>query len=149
MNAYLDSSVLVKLYYPEPESESVERWVFLHQAHLLCTSLHALEIRNAMNSKLFRSEISGGQYAEWARRFEQDRSHGVLQNYAPNWSRVFHQAERIVEGSTRRMGTRSLDILHIALACDAPTDVFLTNDARQGHAAEQFGLTVQFVSALG
>ncbi len=59
----------------------------------------------------------------------------MLQNYAPNWSRVFLQAERIAEDSTRRLGTRSLHILHIALACDAPTDVFLTNDARQGHAA--------------
>ncbi len=60
MNACLDSRVLVKLYYPEPESDRVERRLFLHQAQLLFTSLHALEICNAMNLKLFRSEISGG-----------------------------------------------------------------------------------------
>lgn len=148
MNAYLDSSALVKLYYPEVESARVERWVHQHQARLLFTALHALEIRNAMNLKLFRSEISEAQYGEWARRFEQDRSAGVLSAVAPNWTTVFSHAERIAETSSRRFGTRSLDILHVAAACDSSADVFLTNDARQGHAAEQHGLRVQFVSGL-
>jgi len=35
VKAYLDSSALVKLYYPEPESERVERWVHLHNPQLL------------------------------------------------------------------------------------------------------------------
>jgi predicted nucleic acid-binding protein len=148
VKAYLDSSALVKLYYPEPESERVERWVHLHNPQLLFTSLHALELRNAMNLKLFRDEISGGQYAAWARRFEQDRSHGVLHSIAPNWSRVFLQAEHIAESASRRSGTRSLDVLHIAAANDSATDVFITNDARQGHAAKQFGLVVIFVTGL-
>lgn len=148
MNAYLDSSALVKLYYPEPESERVERWVYQHQARLLFTSLHALEIRNAMNLKLFRNEISEVQYAEWVRRFEQDRSSGVLSAFVPNWTPVLSHAERIAETSSRRVGTRALDILHIAVACDSSADIFLTHDARQGHAAEQCGLQVQFVSGL-
>lgn len=148
MNAYLDSSALVKLYFPEPESDRVERWVHQHHARLLFTSLHALEIRNAMNLKLFRGEISEAQYAEWARRFEQDRSSGVLSSFVPNWTHVFSHAERIAETSSRRLGTRSLDVLHIAAACDSSAEVFLTNDARQGHAARVHGLPVQYVSGL-
>lgn len=148
MNAYLDSSALVKLYYPEPESDRLERWVYQHQARLLFTPLHALEIRNAMNLKLFRGEVSQAQYAEWARRFEQDRSGGVLSTFMPNWTPVFSHAERIAENASRRLGTRAFDILHIAVASDSPADVFLTHDARQGHVAEQCGLQVQFVSGL-
>lgn len=148
MKAYLDSSALVKLYYPEPESERLERWVQSHNPYLLFTSLHALELRNAMNLKLFRDEISSEQYAEWARRFEQDRSHGVLNSFAPNWSRVFLKAEHIAESASRNLGTRSLDMLHIAAALDSTADVFITNDARQGHAAKQFGLPVRFVTGL-
>ena len=148
MIAYLDSSALVKLYYPEAESEDIERWVHQHKVQLLFTSLHALEIRSAMNLKLFRGEISEGQYATWARRFDQDRSHGVLRTVAPNWSRAFLEAENIAEHVGARLGTRSLDVLHIAVARDSSAEVFLTNDARQGHAAEQYGLAVEYVSKL-
>ncbi|TVR90855.1 MAG: hypothetical protein EA428_07170 [Spirochaetaceae bacterium] len=71
-----------------------------------------------------------------------------LHLFMPNWSRVFLDAERIGETLSRRLGTRSLDILHIAVARDSPADVFLTNDARQGHAAEHYGLQVEFLSGL-
>lgn len=73
----------------------------------------------------------------------------VLSPFVPNWTHVFSHAERIAETSSQRLGTQSLDILHIAAACYSSADIFLTHDARQGHAAEHCGLSVQYVSGLG
>ncbi|TVQ37626.1 MAG: PIN domain-containing protein [Spirochaetaceae bacterium] len=148
MTAYLDSSALVKLYYPEEYSDALQAWVHRHTPELLVTPLHSLELLSAMAQKEFRGEITQESRAQWEIYFERDQVGGVLSRLVPDWPRVFDDAGRITRELTRRIGTRSLDVLHIAVARLSPIDLFVTNDARQGHAAREAGLTVRFVSAL-
>ena len=148
MNAYLDSSALVKLYYPEEHSEELQAWVFHHSPRLPVTSLHSLELHSAMAQKEFRGEITPESRAQWEIHFERDQVGGVLSRLVPDWPRVFDDAVRITRELTCRVGTRSLDVLHIAVARLSPIDLFVTNDAKQGHAARAAGLPVEFVSAL-
>jgi predicted nucleic acid-binding protein len=51
---YLDTSCLVKLYYPERESAAVATAVTGEQ--IAFTVLHKLEIMTAMQLKIFRGE---------------------------------------------------------------------------------------------
>lgn len=62
MKLYLDTSALAKLYYPEPESAAVERWVGEREGPMLFTPLHELELTNACALKLFRNEITQDQF---------------------------------------------------------------------------------------
>lgn len=51
MTAYLDTSALMKLYYPEPESPVIARWVVESSARLVWTPLHHLEMAMRSRSK--------------------------------------------------------------------------------------------------
>lgn len=148
MTAYLDSSALVKLYYPEEYSDVLQAWVHRHRPVLPVTSLHTLEIESAMAQKEFRGEITAQSRAQWQVHFERDQANGVLSPMAPDWSHVLDDAGRITRELTSRIGTRSLDVLHISVARLLPVDLFVAHDARQGHAAREAGLSVTFVSTL-
>jgi predicted nucleic acid-binding protein len=52
------------------------------------------------------------------------------------------EAERLSAGFTARIGTRSLDILHVANALVLGATSFLTFDKRQAELAKSAGLKV-------
>ncbi|MCK5197849.1 MAG: type II toxin-antitoxin system VapC family toxin, partial [Spirochaetales bacterium] len=62
MKLYIDSSVLVKLYYPEPESRILSEWIINQKQPILFTQFHELEMTNAFALKVFRNEISGDSF---------------------------------------------------------------------------------------
>lgn len=148
MKAYLDSSALVKLYYPEPESETLQEWVFRNRPEILLSPIHTLEITNAMALKVSRGEVRAETFARWQLHFQRDQAEGVLTRYAPPWQFVLSDAERLAAEVSVRLGTRSLDMLHIALARLSGAELFMTNDARQGQAARECNLSVVFLSSL-
>lgn len=49
MNVYIDTSALIKLYYPEAESTDLQEWVRRENKSILYTSLHELELKNALS----------------------------------------------------------------------------------------------------
>jgi len=67
---------------------------------------------------------------------------GVLRRAEPAWPSVFRQALALSRDHSAVLGTRSLDILHVAaaIACDASQ--FLTCDRRQAQLARTAGLQV-------
>lgn len=148
MKAYLDSSVLVKLYYPEPESEALQEWILRNRPEILLSPIHCLEMTNAMALKLFRGEIRAEAFAQWRLWFQRDQAERVLSCYAPPWQYVMSDAERLAIDVSARLGTRSLDILHIALARLSAANVFMTNNVRQCQAARECELDVVLLSSL-
>jgi predicted nucleic acid-binding protein len=55
---------------------------------------------------------------------------------------VFSHALRLVQKWTAKLGTRSLDIMHVAVAVALSSDTFLTFDERQGKLARAARLAV-------
>jgi predicted nucleic acid-binding protein len=56
---------------------------------------------------------------------------------------VYAQARRLAERWTRTLGTRTLDIIHIASAMALGADAFHTFDERQRRLAKAAKLTVR------
>lgn len=136
---YLDTGCLLKLYYPEPESESVAKLV-LDEAIVL-VSLHELELSNALELKLFRREARLSQVRAVHEFVAADLRAGKLHRPALVWDDVLHDATALARDHTRKLGCRSLDILHCAAARRLAVEVFVTTDARQKRLANAIGVS--------
>lgn len=135
---YLDTGCLLKLYYPEPDSDRVARLVSGEVIAFL--ALHQLEVLNALELKLFRKQATRAQVHATAALVEQDLRSGVLYRAAVPWEDVLEEAALTAKAHTRRVGCRSLDILHCSAARSLAVTSFITTDARQRRLAESLGL---------
>jgi predicted nucleic acid-binding protein len=136
---YLDTGCLLKLYYPEPDSESVAALV---RAQVIAyVPLHALEIANALALKQFRKEAKNSQVAAVRAILESDLQSGSIHRPSTPWDDVFREAQRLAETHTRTFGCRSLDILHCAVARTLAIAQFVTTDERQRRLAVAMGMS--------
>lgn len=137
---YLDTSCLVKLYYPEPESARVAALV---QGKPVChNSLHELEFRNALQLKVFAGTATAAQASAAFAMVTADLGAGVLVSPGIDWTAVFAEAVKLADRHTGTIGCRSLDILHCAVAGILNATEFVTNDARQKRLAVTMGLNL-------
>ena len=148
MKPYIDTSALVKLYYPEPESAQVSEWILAHGAPILFTALHRLELTNALALKVHRGETTAAAVREWQDTVRSDLRAGVLASAAPDWSAVWERATGIAGEFTQRLGSRSLDVLHVATALELACTTLLTNDARQAQLSRLLEIESVLVSTL-
>ncbi len=135
---YLDTGCLLKLYYPEPESEAVASLV--HEQPIALVSLHELELSNALELKLFRKEAKPNQVRAVHEFVEADLRSGKLHRPALVWDDVLRDSMALARGHTRKLGCRSLDILHCSAARSLAVQSFVTSDARQKRLASAIGL---------
>jgi predicted nucleic acid-binding protein len=135
---YLDTGCLLKLYYPEPESARVAS--FVSGSAIPFLALHELEIFNAFELKLYRKEATSRRVRAAAALVEQDLRSGVLYRTAVPWEDILQDAALTAKAHTRRLGCRSLDILHCSAARRLGVESFVTTDARQRRLAESLGL---------
>lgn len=148
MKLYIDSSVLVKLYYPEPESRKLSEWIIKQKQPILFTQFHELEMTNAFALKVFRNEISEENFRAFRDVIEKDKAAGVLEVINPDWSEVLLESIKISKRNSSVIGTRSLDIIHVASADILNCDTFMTNDKRQLSAALAIGLKTISINDL-
>ncbi len=108
---------------------------------LVITPLGELELANAFQLRRFRKEIGNREArAAWA-AFHADLRNGVvLMRDIPEDG--FSYALRLVQKWTAKLGTRSLDIIHIAAATALRSDTFLTFDERQRKLARAARLAI-------
>jgi hypothetical protein len=104
--------------------------------------LHQLELRNALRLRVFRAEITPAQRDASLNAMLADRSGGMLAVVAPPLAEVMIEAERLSALYSETLGTRSLDVLHVASALVLGRSEFLTFDNRQGALASAAGLKV-------
>jgi len=140
LKLYIDSSVLVKLYYPEPESKQLAEWIQKQKQPILFTQFHELEMTNAFALKVYRNEISEESFKALQKIIKNDKTSGILKVVNPEWSEVLHEVIKISIRYSSDIGTRSLDIIHVASANILNCDTFLSNDKRQMSAALAIGL---------
>ena len=139
---YLDTSVLVKLYIKEKHSRETADWIRANNEAIPLTHLHDLEFTNAVHSKEYRAEIASEEARGILSRFGTHESKGIFYRPSFNWTDLFQHAMDLSNRHTCQIGSRSLDILHVAAALSMKVDKFLTFDDRQAALASLAGLNM-------
>jgi predicted nucleic acid-binding protein len=142
MIAYCDTGVIVKSYVFEGNSPEAIAFLDAAGTPLAFSHFHAVEIPNAIRLKRFRKEITVGQETEALRAFQSDVDAGRLALLEYDLASVFIRAASLSAKHSGAIGTRSMDILHVAAALEAGCDEFVSLDERQRKIAAKEGLQV-------
>ncbi len=139
MKAYADTSLLVSLYAPDANSLSAAAHMKRLRAALPLTPLHELELLNALELRVFRGELTPGEVGSAQAAMREDVEKGVYA-LTPFPRAAFDKAKEIARTQTTRLGTRTLDILHVASALVLETEAFYSFDRNQLKLARVKGL---------
>lgn len=156
MRAYADTSFVVALLVPAAGTgEAVDAYRRLRKPPLFFTRFHEAEVMNALRLRVFLEGQGGKPLQRAAARRERSaalsrmkhyHTLGVLRRAAVEWEAVLDRVIELSEKHTERLGTRTLDVIHVAAALLLESEVFLTGDARQARLAKGEGLEVTRVN---
>ena len=141
MKICFDASFLFSLYAIDAHTQSAITAMIHTPAIRLATDLTELELRNSLQLRVFRGELSAvaarAAYAEW----QTDLADGLFELHPlpENWTRRSHA---IVQQQTARLGTRTLDLVHVAAALELGADALFSFDDRQRRLARELKLKV-------
>ena len=142
MSHYPDSSFLVSCYVLDANTPAAKAHLSRTSVPLAFTALHALEVRNAFKLGVFRGLFTAADArAAWS-NVGNDVQSGRLVRTTVKWPVAFRVAAGLSERHSIRLGTRSLDILHIAVAKVIRGVEFISFDARQRALAATVGFKV-------
>jgi predicted nucleic acid-binding protein len=102
--------------------------------------LHELELLNALRLKQFRKEAPLASVRATVARIRDNLHDGILVRPVTDWPAVFAQAADLADRHTASLGSRALDLLHVAAAVRGGARRFVTADARQSTLARRAGL---------
>lgn len=143
MDVYADTSFLFSYYLPDANSPTARNFMLSFGAPLPLTALHRLELRNAISLAVFRNAITPTEAAAAWADVETDLQSERLVALSVSWPDVFGVSEDLARQESPILGTRSLDVLHVALAKRIGAIDFLSFDTRQTTLAQKTGLKVK------
>jgi predicted nucleic acid-binding protein len=143
MSLYADTSLLISYYINDSNSLSAQNVLRRAVEPLPFTGLHRLEMRNALALGVFRRILTSAQVSAAWSDVERDVRSGRLVPQPVNWIPVFRAAAQWAALHSPRIGCRSLDVLHVALAKTLQAREFFTFDERQKSLALALGLAVK------
>lgn len=135
MSAYADTSFLVSLYTPDANSPEAAARMRRLGLPVILSEFGELELINALQLRLFRNELPPAKVRAAAAAFRDDVTGGILA-ILPTTDALFAEARRISRRWSKTLGTRTLDVIHVASALVLGADTFHTFDQRQRRLAE-------------
>ena len=141
-NIYVDPSALRKLYLHEPESRAMTAWRASLRGPLTVTLFGRVEIANAIGLAAFRGFIPKAAHRAALVALDDDFAAGRCILADLLWRTALRSAEDLSRTRTPVLGTRSLDVLHVASALSLKRRYFLTLDQRQQKLAQAAGLSL-------
>lgn len=141
MIAFADSSFLFSVYVQDANSSLAATRLTHVKLPLLLTDLIELEITNGVALRLFRKELQPAQAKEVLELLRRDEDSGTLR-ILPLPSSAYQRARQIATNHTPALGTRTLDVLHVASALVLNVDTFCTFDQKQGRLASRLGMRI-------
>jgi predicted nucleic acid-binding protein len=136
---YLDTSALLKLYLREQGSEWVQEQVAAQSDPLPVWELQEAELTNALRFKVFWRDITATQAEGQLAHFRSRKERG--QYVFPHLDRAaLMERFRQLSLHSMKIGTRTLDVMHVACACEIQADTFISFDERQCALAKLAGL---------
>jgi predicted nucleic acid-binding protein len=127
--AYADTGFLVSLYGQDDNSAAATTLVKSKPVFLL-TPLGEAEFTNAVELRVFRKEWTRLEARTVLDLFLQHQAAGVFR-IAPLGSEMWEKAVVLSRRHSAKLGTRTLDLLHVAAALVLKPDAFYTFDKRQ------------------
>ncbi len=141
-NVYVDPSALLKLYLHEPESRAMTAWRARLRGPLAVTLFGRVELVNAVGLAANRGIISKTAHRAALAALDDDFAQGRCVMTDLLWRTALRCADEISRERTPALGTRSLDVLHVASALTLKRRYFLTFDQRQRKLALAVGLNL-------
>jgi len=139
---YVDPSALRCLYVHEARSHAFCAWRNRHGAALPITLFGRAEIENSVALAVFRRDMTAAAGQGAVGDLEADLAAGRLFVADLLWRRALDRAVDLSRKHTPTLGTRALDVLHVASALTLGCKRFVTYDARQARLARAVGLRV-------
>lgn len=137
---YVDPSALRSLYVHDDRSLRFCRWRQRLGGSLPLTRFGRSEIVNSAQLAVHRKLIDADTARAALADFEGDLSEGRLTLVDALWRRTLDLAAELSARHTPRLGTRTLDVLHVATAVVLGTTHFVSYDQRQSTLAKTLGL---------
>ncbi len=159
MRVYADSSFILRLVTGEHGAEAAAaEYRRLQRPVMIYLPLHALEVENGIRQRAFheRRVLPSGQRTRIQR--ERDAAlarlsgfikRGALTEASLDMDLAFDRARQLSSAHTDRLGSRAIDLLHVACALLLNTEIFLTCDLRQHDLAKLAGLQASGLSGEG
>ncbi len=139
---YADTGFLLSLYLPETTTAAAAATMRNTTAPLPLIALTLLELRNGFRLAVFRRYISEHQRAQCWEQLERDIAGGVYERATVSGPQLYERAAGLVDAHSARLGTRTLDVLHVTAALLLGAKTFLSFDRRQCKLAVAVGLHV-------
>lgn len=138
MSIYADTSFFVSLYLPDRHSAEAERRMAAKPS-IWFTPLHRAEWTHAVSQHVFRKEITTLEARRAQAELERDLGSGLWLKVALSES-VWGTCAELARRHGPRLGIRTLDSLHVAVALELGAVAFWTFDERQAKLAAAEGL---------
>lgn len=134
---YLDTSVLVKRYLPEPQSDAVDVYLDDPTHRFVVSDLCVVELESAIARRA--RENNGTIPREKLRlRIDDDMRGGFFLIHTLNTAVLIEARQWIAEGEP----LATLDALHLATALHAGAEIFASDDRQLQRAAKAAGFKV-------
>jgi predicted nucleic acid-binding protein len=137
---YADPSALARLYIHSIGSQEMAAWRMRTGGALPVTQHGRTEIINAICRVRFLGHLDDAGLAEALSDLDTDFAEGRLHQVDILWRAALNQATELSRRHTPKLGTRALDVLHVACAIELKLRRFLTFDERQQRLAAAAGL---------
>lgn len=140
MELFVDTSALVKLYYPEIDSDRVEEKILEAKRVYLC-ELAAVEFASALSKKVRMGELDKKDVHLIWNSFSSDLKSAQFQIISLFEEDYSKSAELILKHGAED-NLRTLDSLQLAAALQAPQAGFVSADRLLNGMAQKVGLQV-------
>jgi predicted nucleic acid-binding protein len=139
---YVDPSALRRSYVHDDRSRAFCAWRTRTQGSLPITLHGHAELVNSIMLAVFRRDISQEVGQDALADIEHDLATGTLRLSNMLWRKTLQRAIDLSRAHTPKLGTRTLDVLHVASALVLGCKSFVTYDERQAALAKAVGLRV-------
>jgi predicted nucleic acid-binding protein len=137
----VDTSLLVALFLKETFSVSAKNWLAQQDDPLVLSRLNVLEFQNALSLRRFHNQLAAAEVKAVMESFQKLRRRGLF-IVSSRDDEVWDEAEALAQALTPKIGSRSLDIWHVAFAKINQAKVFGSFDQRQRALAMKCSLSL-------
>jgi len=142
LKTYIDTSLLVAYYSPEPGSKTAESYL-VNQSSLYISFLTKVELSSAIRKKVLLKELRNEEALLINNAFKNDISDGYYQ-ILPIVLKDYHKAQLLLSDFSNKLGLHALDAIHIAVAKRENLNL-ATCDKQLAKNAQKIGVTTDFI----
>lgn len=135
---FVDTSALVKFYYPEKDSDKIEA-ILLKSSHVYVSALTLVEMASALSKKVRTGGLAHIKETLLWNTFLDDLQTTQMELVSMD-DRHYFKASDLIRKFGGKYGIKALDSLHLAVAHSLDNARFLSSDKTLTKVAVKMGL---------